>query len=103
MRKACTRCGKPTTQGNRCEAHSGNHTGWSPNRDRVAQHNFRIMLQARAGNQCEHTTPTGQRCTTTTDLRACHLTPISEGGGYGMADGVLLCRMHDKQTDPYAR
>ena len=43
------------------------------------------------------------RCQATTDLRACHITPLARGGGYDPDDARLLCRKHDKATDPYAR
>jgi predicted nucleic acid-binding Zn ribbon protein len=104
MRRICTVCGTPTPAGQRrCNAHGGTHTGWSPNRDRQAQARFRTALLTRATHQCEATNPDGTRCTNTTNLRACHLTPLHQGGTYDTANGALLCRDHDKHTDPYAR
>jgi predicted restriction endonuclease len=95
MKRACPRCGKPTT-GRYCPAHNGNHTGWSPNRDRARQAAFRTALIAREDGRC-------QICGTTQDLRACHIIPLSRGGTYDPTNGRLLCKTHDKATDPYAR
>ena len=61
-------------------------------------------LLRRAGERCEWVDPrSGLRCSVTTDLRACHLIPLSRGGGYDPAEGRLFCRAHDMATDEYAR
>ena len=100
-------CGElvPAGEGNRCERHRNpNAKGWSGTRDRSAQRRLRTALLKRAGNRCEWVDrKTGVRCAVTVDLRACHLTPVSLGGGYDPADAVLLCRTHDMATDRYAR
>lgn len=95
MKRACPRCGTPTT-GRYCPAHAGNHTGWSPTRNRAAQQRFRDELMARANGRCEE-------CGATENLRACHITPLSRGGTYDPSNGRLLCRTHDQMTDRYAR
>lgn len=80
------------------------HNGWSYNRDRAAQRRLRRALLERANGQCEWLDiRTGIRCATTVDLRACHRTPVGEGGSYDPADAVLLCRRHDRATDRNAR
>jgi 5-methylcytosine-specific restriction endonuclease McrA len=97
MKYACPvgGCGRITNQP-RCPQHTGNHTGWTPQRDRTAQARFRRALLTRAGHQCE-------ACGNTTDLRACHTIPLHRGGTYDPANGQLLCRTCDKATDPHAR
>jgi hypothetical protein len=103
VRYACTRCGAPTSsRTKRCEVHGGQHTGYSPDRDRAAQQRFRDVLLERAGGRCEWVEH-GERCTEAEDLRACHLTPLADGGGYDPDDGRLLCAEHDRLTDPRAR
>jgi 5-methylcytosine-specific restriction endonuclease McrA len=42
-------------------------------------------------------------CGANTDLRACHITPLSEGGTYDPTNGVTRCATCDKETDPHAR
>jgi hypothetical protein len=95
----------PVGTGSRCPKHQREKSkGWSVNRDRSAQRRLRTALLHRAGNQCEAIDPkSGERCQATTDLRACHMTPLARGGGYDPADARLLCREHDKATDRYAR
>lgn len=76
----------------------------SKNRDRSAQRRMRVALMQRAGGRCEEIdSATGQRCTETTDLRACHLIPLVDGGSYHPSNGKLRCKRHDKETDRYAR
>lgn len=101
MRYACTICGAPSSS-RRCAVHGGSHTGYSPDRDRSAQARFREALMARAGGRCEEHDGV-ERCTATTDLRACHLVPLSEGGDYDIANGKLRCAPHDRATDSRAR
>jgi hypothetical protein len=68
------------------------------------QQAFRTALIARAGGRCEEVdAETGQRCTETRDLRACHLVPLAEGGTYELSNGRLRCARHDRATDPKAR
>lgn len=74
----------------------GRHTGWSPGRDRAAQARMRRALLARADGRCEN-------CGNTHDLRATHITPVRDGGGYGPENGRLLCRSCDLKTDRHAR
>lgn len=45
------------------------------NRNRAAQHHFRQAVLERDAYRCVD-------CGSTQDLRACHLTPIIQGGGY---------------------
>lgn len=75
-------------------AHPGGHR--SPNRDRVAQARFRRAVLARDGGACVE-------CGSTVDVRACHLTPVRDGGSYDVSNGVTRCKYHDQATDPYAR
>lgn len=65
---------------------------------------MREALLRRAGHQCEEIdSATGQRCTETQDLRACHLIPLADSGSYDLSNGRLRCARHDKETDRYAR
>lgn len=77
-------------------------TGWSPNRDSAKQARFRKQVLDRDGHRCTWFAR-GRRCTETTDLRACHLDPLAEGGGYDPARGTTRCGRHDCESDPYAR
>jgi 5-methylcytosine-specific restriction endonuclease McrA len=105
--RPCLDCGAliPLGQGNRCPTHQRDkQASWSQGRDRSAQRRLRTALLKRAGNQCEAIDPkSGVRCQATTDLRACHITPLARGGGYDPEDARLLCRKHDKASDRYAR
>lgn len=70
----------------------GPHTGWTPTRNRAAQHHFRTLLLHRSHGRCE-------RCgTTTPPLHAHHTQP-----GYTPDCGLLLCRACHHTLDPYAR
>lgn len=103
--RPCLDCGAliPLGSGNRCPQHQRDKkASWSVGRDRSAQRRLRTALLKRAGNQCE-AIDSGVRCQTTTDLRACHMTPLARGGGYDPADARLLCRTHDMAIDRYAR
>jgi hypothetical protein len=104
-RRACLDCARRCPPGRtRCERCDGGGGGWSHNRDQAAQAAFRKALIARADGRCEEVDElTGERCTETDDLRACHLVPLSEGGGYDPSEGKLRCRRHDRMTDPHAR
>ena len=100
MKRACIICGTPAT-GRRCPAHTPaddgtTHTGWSPYRNGTKQNRFRRDLLTRAQGRCE-------RCGNTNDLRACHITPLIDGGTYDLSNGILLCCDCDKTTDRYAR
>lgn len=44
-----------------------------------------------------------QGCSSTTDLRACHIVPLADGGTNALSNGVTRCRACDQATDPYAR
>jgi hypothetical protein len=58
----------------------------------------------RSGGRCEEIdADTGERCTETVDLRACHLKPLAEGENYDVADGRMRCKAHDRASDPRAR
>jgi hypothetical protein len=72
----------------------GQHTGWSPDRDRAAQARFRALLMHRAKGVCEH-----PGCTTPTDRLQAH----HDRAGYDAAAGRLLCHHHHKAADPHAR
>lgn len=92
--KVCPRPGCPHLRP--CPTHDGTHTGRSPGRDRTAQAHFRTAVLLRDGHACIH-------CGTTTDLRACHLTPLADGGSYHPDNGITRCAECDRATDPYAR
>jgi 5-methylcytosine-specific restriction endonuclease McrA len=89
-------CPSLATNHGRCPTHGGNHTGWSPGRDRAAQQRFRQAVLARDGYQCVD-------CGATNDLRACHLQPVGAGGGYHPDNGVTRCGQCDRATDQHAR
>lgn len=72
---------------------TGSHTGWSPDRDRAAQHRFRVALIQRAGGVCEYA-----GCGITTGLQAHH-----DRAGYTPDCGRLLCWEHHRLEDPHAR
>lgn len=98
----CTEPGCPwlATNHGRCLAHGGDHTGWSPGRDRAAQQRFRDAVLERDQFTCVgcgHRDPSGRT------LRAAHLTPIAAGGGYHLSEGVTRCVDCDRATDPHAR
>lgn len=73
-----------------------NATGWNGQRDRTAQQHFRNAVLFRDGGACIH-------CGATTDLRACHLVPLSMGGTYDVSNGATRCKGCDKATDGSAR
>lgn len=104
--RACMTCGRSFTprssRQRRCPAHQGTGTGYSHNRDSAAQARFRKAVLARDGHRCTYI-EAGHRCTATTDLRACHLQPLAEGGSYDPANGTTRCGRHDRATDPRAR
>src|SRR4051812_39802298 len=107
--RSCRSCGAAFTPASRwqwlcpdCGGHGGppTHTGWSPYRDPKAQRLFRAKLMKRAGGRCEAwDTSIGRRCTATTDLRACHIKALADGGSYEEENGQLLCGRHDRETD----
>jgi 5-methylcytosine-specific restriction endonuclease McrA len=94
MPGVCSRPGCPKLKP--CPIHGGNHTGRTPGRDRAAQARFRSLVLARDGHACT-------TCGSTTDLRACHLTPLAHGGTYHPDNGTTRCADCDRTTDPYAR
>jgi 5-methylcytosine-specific restriction endonuclease McrA len=99
MKRACLTCGQPSNQA-RCPTHRGTGAGIgtgtrNPDRDLNAHKRFARKVKQRDGYMCV-------RCGSTTDLRACHITPLHQGGSYDPANGITLCKTHDKQTDPYA-
>jgi len=51
-------------------------------------------VKARDGYRCA--------CGSTTDLRACHIVPLHQGGSYDPSNGVTRCKTCDKTTDRYA-
>lgn len=108
MKRSCLDCGASFTPKSRterrCPRHQGDATGWSHDRDRAKQAEFRRVLLERAGGRCEELdVETGERCTETRDLRACHLVPLADGGGYDPSEGKLRCKRHDRETDSRAR
>lgn len=101
---ACTVCGKVTKQ-RQCSRHKRDpNAHWSPSRDRQTQARFRKLVLANAGDRCEFIEGVA-RCPVhgPKNLRACHIVPLSKGGGNHPSNGRALCRVHDKETDPYAR
>ena len=94
MSGVCPRPGCPHLKP--CPTHGGNHTGRSPGRNRAAQARFRTQVLARDEHACT-------TCGSTTDLRACHLTPLAQGGDYSLENGTTRCANCDRATDPYAR
>ncbi len=94
----CTHIGCPHLRP--CPIHGGGHTGWSSGRDRGAQAAFRVAVLERDRYTCRGcglTDPTGKQ------LRAAHLVPLAEGGGYDPSEGVTRCQECDRRTDRYAR
>jgi 5-methylcytosine-specific restriction endonuclease McrA len=70
-------------------------SGWS-GRNNAAHLRFMRAVKKRDGHQC-------QDCGATTDLRACHIVPLREGGSYDPSNGITRCKRCDKRTDPFAR
>ena len=105
VKRACIECAaafEPVSPTNRrCPACLGDASGVGAPRDTAAQKRFRDALVRRAGGRCEAIEEDGERCDVTdpAELRACHFTPITEGGGYDPADGALLCSRHDQETE----
>ncbi|MNT68914.1 HNH endonuclease [compost metagenome] len=54
----------------------------------------RFVLK-RAGNQCEHIHPNGERCSSRYQLQFDHITAYSKGGKSTMDNMQLLCRVHN--------
>lgn len=104
MRRACIICSTPAEHGNRCAVHAvatpANPTGGRTPRDRTLQARFRRNILKRDEYTCQRC---GHHDATGRTLRACHIVPHIEGGGYGPANGVTRCLMCDRDTDPYAR
>ena len=92
--RACLACGRLSRAGSYCPSCT-THTGRSPTRDRGKQARFRKAVLARDGYRCVI-------CGETRDLRAAHIVPLSQGGGYDPSEGRTLCRRHDMQSDRYA-
>lgn len=67
---------------------------WSPWRDKTEQASFRRALMERAGGRCEYLYDGILRCPNTEDLQAHH----GQHGG-----GMLLCKLHHRELDKYAR
>lgn len=107
--RACLTCGRSfvprsRTQ-RRCPEHQGppgKGSGWSPNRDSAAQARFRAAVLQRDGDRCVWFEQ-GRRCSATEGLRAAHIVPLAEGGGYDPANGRTLCAEHDRRSDSRAR
>jgi 5-methylcytosine-specific restriction endonuclease McrA len=95
-------CGALIAHGSYCTTCKPEGGAWSKGRDRTAQARFRRGLLNVYGQRCCWTEG-NTRCPVTTDLRACHVVPLRDGGGYELSNGVLLCKAHDKATDRYAR
>ncbi|MDQ3933415.1 MAG: hypothetical protein M3340_02155 [Actinomycetota bacterium] len=108
MKRTCNTCGAAFVprfrEQRRCDLHQGNSTGWSHNRDRAAQARLREQVLERDGYRCTHVEH-GKRCTVTDPkrLRAAHLVPLAEGGGYDPDEATTLCEEHDRLTDSKAR
>jgi predicted restriction endonuclease len=101
---ACSRCGKTSDQ-KQCPKHRRpKSASWSTNRNRSKQHAFRQQVLANAGHRCQYVEGTA-RCPVHGDqnLRACHITPLHQGGSYHPDNGKALCQAHDRLTDPWAR
>lgn len=75
---------------------SGNAGTWNPGRDRAAHIRFARVVKKRDGFRC-------QDCGATTDLRACHIVPVADGGSYDPANGITRCGACDRASDPHAR
>jgi hypothetical protein len=110
--KACSGCGRSIPAGAWCAAcadsdpdapqrpaveadarreNPGGH--WSPWRNRGDQTAFRAGLIRTYGERCMQLVD-GRRCTVTSELQAHHLPD---------GRGMLLCRLHHKAEDMYAR
>lgn len=94
----CTRPGCPQLRP--CPTHdagrASNAGTWNPGRDRAAHIRFARAVKQRDGFRC-------QDCGATTDLRACHIIAVHDGGSYDPSNGITRCGRCDRQTDPYAR
>jgi len=106
--RPCLECGELTPTGSRCSICDARHLhqrskGWSPHRDRASQSKFRTAVLKRDGRQCRALLADGRRCPVAIDLRAHHLLPLSKGGNYSPANGLTLCKRHDKEADHHAR
>jgi predicted restriction endonuclease len=101
---ACIKCGKVSDQ-RRCPLHRGKHTGWSPERNRMAQARFRDTVLSNAGYRCEHMETTGIRCPIMgpRNLIAHHVTPLADGGSDDATNGQALCSIHHRTVDAKAR
>ena len=99
-KRICNTCGAAFTptapRQARCPQHQGNGTGWSHNRDRNTQRQFRAAVLERDGYAC-------RECGGTTDLRAAHVKPLAHGGTNELDTGVCWCKHCDMAIDPYAR
>ncbi len=98
---SCLTCGA-RTKGSYCPRHAPTGGHRSANRDRATQARFRKAVLERDGHRCR-TTEHGVRCPATTDLRACHITPLARGGSNSLSNGLTRCARHDRMTDPKAR
>lgn len=65
-------------------------------RNRASHLRFMRAVKKRDGYRCVE-------CGSTTDLRACHIIPLHQGGTDDLSNGVTRCGDCDKRTDPYAR
>jgi len=73
-------------------------TSWNGKRDRTAQARFRKQVLALSGEQCTALV-NGRRCPVTTQLQAHHREP----GNDDPNTGALLCPVHHRQADRWAR
>lgn len=104
---ACQRCGV-ITDATLCLLHRRTGSWSGDKRDRGMQARFRRAVLKRDGDRCTAAMLDGTRCLATTDLRACHLTPLSElEAGHPLAydprNGTTRCGSHDRASDGYAR
>ncbi len=74
-------------------------TSWNGKRDRTAQARFRKQILALSGEQCTALVNGGRRCPATTQLQAHHREP----GNDDPTTGALLCPVHHRQADRWAR
>lgn len=97
-------CGAPSPTRGGCAKHPprrSRHGHRSPDRDRATQARFRKLVLERDSHTCQGC-PQIPDCGRTTDLRACHIVPLAQGGSNHSSNGITRCRRCDLLTDPHA-